>query len=93
MKGFNMLGFIASSNGEYERAIEYTKEALQVAKLLNEHGRIHTYQMNIANYLHSAGFYEDAIGYYKELLELDEAEGYELGMIKNLINLGSVTDM
>ncbi|MBA3665353.1 MAG: tetratricopeptide repeat protein [Bacteroidetes bacterium] len=86
----NKLGREMELSGDYEKGINYAKEAIQLGEKINykkgiaaaykSHGNINIYQGN----------YAEALKYYFASLKLSEELNDKIGIAKTLSNIGSV---
>jgi|GEM_PF-985057 tetratricopeptide (TPR) repeat protein len=88
-KSLNPLGICCESLGEYEKAISYHQQSLEINKAIGNQHSISTSLSNLGLCYYYLGEYEKAISYHQQSLEIDNEIGKQSGIAASLGNLGS----
>jgi tetratricopeptide (TPR) repeat protein len=86
----NELGQIARWQGDYALAEERYSAAIALWRKLDNVGDLATSMLNLAEALHGAGRFEEALPYYQEAITLLSAAGSELRKVLVQTNLGAL---
>ncbi len=89
LKSLNILGVIERRRGNYDDALKYLREGLELSKELNDKEKTCVFQSNIAHIAYNRGDYDTAIEMFNKSLELvDREDMIRLGQIYS--NLGLI---
>jgi tetratricopeptide (TPR) repeat protein len=88
----NSLSYLGScyrSLGQYEKAIAYHRQCLDISKEIEDWQGVATSLCGLGNCYKSLGQYEKAIFYHQQCHDISEAMGYRRGVASSLGNLGN----
>jgi tetratricopeptide (TPR) repeat protein len=88
----NLTGQFYSSMSEYQIALTYYNQALEIARSLNDRREIATAHGNLGSLYQSTGDYQNALNSYQQSLELKRAIGDRLGVAAMLSDIGAVLE-
>ncbi|MCH2048623.1 MAG: tetratricopeptide repeat protein, partial [Trichodesmium sp. ALOHA_ZT_67] len=86
------LGNVYSAKGEYDKAIEYHQQHLQIAREIGDRSGEGDALMGLGNVYYSQGEYDKAMEYYQQFLQIAREIGDRSGEGRALGNLGVVYD-
>ncbi|MCA2716666.1 toll/interleukin-1 receptor domain-containing protein [Microcystis sp. M169S2] len=85
----NRLGLCYDSLGQYEKAIAYHQQSLEISEAMGDQQEVAISLGNLGNCYNCLGQYEKAIAYHQQSLEISEEIGYRQGVAISLANLGN----
>ncbi|MGK7940638.1 MAG: tetratricopeptide repeat protein [Crocosphaera sp.] len=85
---YNQLGNIYNSLGNYQKAIIFQEQCLDISKNIQDRQGEGIYLGGLGNAYQSLEEYQKAIAYYKQYLDISREIGYKLGEGNSLGNLG-----
>ena len=85
----NNLGNVYNYQGQYERAIEFLQQSLEIAKKIDDRNIESSSLMNLGIAYDSQGEYQRAIDFYQQSLEIAREIGDRNSEGKSLANLGN----
>ncbi|CCI09858.1 tetratricopeptide repeat protein [Microcystis aeruginosa] len=88
----NSLSYLGScyrSLGQYEKAIAYHQQSLEISEAMGDQQEVAISLGNLGNCYNCLGQYEKAIAYHQQSLEISEEIGYRQGVAISLGNLGN----
>ncbi|MEH2352734.1 tetratricopeptide repeat protein, partial [Nostoc sp.] len=85
----NNLGNVYNYQGQYERAIEFLQQSLEIAKKIDDRNIESSSLMNLGIAYDSQGQYQRAIDFYQQSLEIAREIGDRNSEGKSLANLGN----
>ncbi|BAY16432.1 hypothetical protein NIES21_22600 [Anabaenopsis circularis NIES-21] len=83
------LGNAYNSLGEYQRAIEFHQQCLEISREIGDRNGVGSSLNNLGNAYNSLGEYQRAIDFYQQSLEISREIGDRLGVGSSLNNLGN----
>ena len=89
----NFLGLVNQITGNYDKALEYYTQALQIDEIKNDLSGKATDLNNIGSIYLTRGEYDPATNTYKEALQIAEKMQDFSGMIATLNNLGRIKEI
>jgi tetratricopeptide (TPR) repeat protein len=87
-KSLNRLGLCYFYLGQYEKAITYQQQSLEIKEEIGDRRGVASSLGNLANCYGSLGQYEKAIAHQQQSLEINEEIGNRQGVATSLGNLG-----
>ena len=87
---YNCLAGVCARKGESERAVEFLRSALSVARLINDRELIGTCLNNLGLACKTVGRWEESQAYLEEALQIAEEVGQHLQKGVRLSNLGII---
>ncbi|TYQ27052.1 tetratricopeptide repeat protein [Pseudanabaena sp. UWO311] len=88
-KSLNRLGICYDSLGQYEKAIAYHQQSLDISEEIGNRQGVAISLGNLGNCYDSLGQYEKAIAYQQQSLDINEEIGDRQGLARSLGNLGN----
>ena len=88
----NELGIAYRSLSEYNRAIEFDQQALEISRKIGDRNGEAASLGNLGNAYDALGQYQQAINFHQQSLEIDREIGDRSGEAKSLGNLGNAYD-
>jgi len=85
----NRLGICFLNLGQYEKAIAYHQQSLEISEAMGDQQEVAISLGNLGNCYNCLGQYEKAIAYHQQSLEISEEIGYRQGVAISLGNLGN----
>ncbi|GCA92055.1 putative ATPase [Microcystis aeruginosa 11-30S32] len=85
----NRLGICFLNLGQYEKAIFYHQQSLEISEAMGDQQEVAISLGNLGNCYNCLGQYEKAIAYHQQSLEISEEIGYRQGVAISLGNLGN----
>jgi len=89
----NFLGLVSQIQGNYDKAIQYYDDALQIDELLEDLDGKATDLSNIGTIYLTWGRYDEALEKYKEALVISEQLGDLYGKANHLNNIGRIHEI
>ncbi|MBD2620699.1 ATP-binding protein [Microcystis flos-aquae FACHB-1344] len=88
-KSLNRLGLCYDSLGQYEKAIAYHQQSLEISEAMGDQQEVAISLGNLGNCYNSLGQYQKAIAYHQQHHDISEEIGYRQGVAISLGNLGN----
>lgn len=88
--GHSTLGLILLSLGDFDRALDAEKQALQLALEIDEAREQATVHKNVGLVYMQKRQHQQALASFKQALELDKPTGFERGLLYDYLDLGKV---
>ncbi|WP_375328462.1 tetratricopeptide repeat protein [Microcystis sp. BLCC-F210] len=85
----NRLALCYDSLGQYEKAIAYHQQSLEISEAMGDQQEVAISLGNLGNCYNCLGQYEKAIAYHQQSLEISKEIGYRQGVAISLANLGN----
>lgn len=86
----NVIGYYYKSKGQYDKAITYYMESLDISEQLNDQKSISMNVNSLGNLYTDMGDYDKAKFFYLKGLKIDQAIGDDEGMASAYVNIGNV---
>ncbi len=91
-QGYNQLGIIGVSVGDYGRALGYLEQSLKIQQEIGDRSGEGATLNNLATLAHSQGDYGRALGYLEQSLKIQQEIGDRSGEGTTLNNLSQIYD-
>ncbi len=86
----NRLGICFLNLGQYEKAIAYHQQSLEISEAMGDQQEVAISLGNLGNCYNCLGQYEKAIAYHQQSLNISEAMGDQQGVASSLHTIGSI---
>lgn len=86
----NLIGFYFKSIGEYEKAVNYYMESLDISEKLDNKKGISMTVNSLGNLYSEKGDFAKAQFFYKQGLKIDQEIGDQEGIARSYINIGQI---
>jgi len=90
LAGHSTLGLILLSFGDFDRALDEEKQALQLALEIEDPREQATVHKNVGLVYMQKRQHQQALASFKQALELDKPTGFERGLLYDYLDLGKV---
>jgi tetratricopeptide (TPR) repeat protein len=87
-KSLNRLGLCYENLGQYEKAIAYQQQSLEIEEEMGNRQGVASSLGNLGNCYKDLGQYEKAIAYHQQYHDISEEIGYRQGVTTSLNNMG-----
>ncbi len=87
-RSLNRLGIYCKSLGQYEKAINYTQQSLEINQASGNQSGIAASFGNLGSCYKSLGDFKKAISYHQQSLEINQVIGNQSGIAASFCNLG-----
>jgi tetratricopeptide (TPR) repeat protein len=86
----NNLGCVYRSLGQYQEALNFHQQSLEIQREIGNHNGEANSLMNLGNVYQSLGQYQEALNFYQQSLEIEREIDNHNGEASSLGNLGNV---